>query len=154
MEEREILQLAERQQDMVGMPREFYRDPDIYERCRPLVVCDARITDQIINICRLDLLVNPIEDPAEGSYTYGTVDVLDMSNVDMDIFSFNEISAMTGKASFEYVEKTIELALQKKVDANKTTPTTPTISSYMLRYCMSRVAVTSEKKKKYSKLVF
>jgi len=32
VEEREILQLAERQQDMAGMPREFYRDPDIYER--------------------------------------------------------------------------------------------------------------------------
>jgi Rieske 2Fe-2S family protein len=32
VEEREILQLAERQQDMTGMPREFYRDPDIYER--------------------------------------------------------------------------------------------------------------------------
>jgi 4-hydroxythreonine-4-phosphate dehydrogenase len=97
-------------------------DPDIYERCRPLVVCDARIIDQIINICRLDLIVNSIKDPSEGSYAYGTVDVLDMSNVDMDIFSFNEISAMTGKASFEYVEKTIELALQKKVDATVTGP--------------------------------
>jgi 4-hydroxythreonine-4-phosphate dehydrogenase len=97
-------------------------DPDIYERCRPLVVCDARIIDQIINICRLDLLVNPIEDPTEGSYSYGTVDVLDMQNVNMDIFSFNKISAMTGKASFDYVLKTIQLALEKNVDATVTGP--------------------------------
>jgi 4-hydroxythreonine-4-phosphate dehydrogenase len=97
-------------------------DPDIYERCKPLVVCDARIIDQIIDICRLDLLVNPIKDPAKGSYSYGTVDVLDMHNIDMDTFSFNQISAMTGKASFEYVEKTIHLALEKEVDATVTGP--------------------------------
>lgn len=97
-------------------------DPDIYERCRPLLVCDARIIDQIIDICRLDLIVNPIQDPTEGSYSYGKVDVLDMQNVHMDTFSFNQISAMTGKASFEYVEKTIHLALQNLVDATVTGP--------------------------------
>ena len=86
------------------------------------MVCDARIIDQIIDICRLDLLVNPIKDTAKGSYSYGTVDVLDMQNVDMDAFSFNQISAMTGKASFDYVEKTIQLALKNKVDATVTGP--------------------------------
>ena len=38
---------------------------EIYEICKPLVVCDAKIMGQIISLCRLNLKVNPVLDPAE-----------------------------------------------------------------------------------------
>ncbi len=94
----------------------------IYQRCRPLIVCDAWIIDEIIEICGLHLKVNRIGDPEEGVYTFGTVDVLDMKNIDPEEFSFNRISKMTGKASFEYVAKVIELAMSEKIDATITGP--------------------------------
>ena len=82
---------------------------EIYEICRPLVVCDAKIMLQIISLCGLNLKVNAINNPEEGLYQFGTIDVLDMKNVDGS-FQFNTVSPMTGKASFEYVAKVIELA--------------------------------------------
>jgi 4-phospho-D-threonate 3-dehydrogenase / 4-phospho-D-erythronate 3-dehydrogenase len=93
----------------------------IYDVCKPLVVCDAKIMLQIIDICRLKLKVHAVASPEEGLYQFGTVDVLDMKNVD-DSFQFNEVSAMTGKASFEYVAKVIELAKAKLIDATITGP--------------------------------
>lgn len=96
--------------------------PAIYEICNPLVVCDAAIMEQIIRICGFNLQVNRVEKPSNGKYEYGTVDVLDMKNIDMNAFAFNTISAMSGKASFEYVAKVIELAMNGSIDATITGP--------------------------------
>jgi 4-phospho-D-threonate 3-dehydrogenase / 4-phospho-D-erythronate 3-dehydrogenase len=68
------------------------------------------------------LKVNIVTKPSEGKYEYGTVDVLDMMNVDAATFHFNSISSMTGKASFEYVAKVIELAMAGLIDATITGP--------------------------------
>lgn len=95
---------------------------EIYEICKPLVVCDAKIIEQIISICQLKLTVNRVSQPAEGLYRFGTVDVLDMQNIDHSLFRFNVVDAMTGKASFEYVAKVIELAKEKSIDATITGP--------------------------------
>ena len=97
-------------------------DDAIYECCKPLVVCDVKIIEQAIHFCSLKLKVHTVRHPDEGVYQYGTIDVLDMNNILMDQFSFNTISAMTGKASFEYVVKVIELALGGQVDATVTGP--------------------------------
>ena len=95
---------------------------ETYTICRPLVVCDGWIMEQIVGLCKFDLKVNKISDPSEGKYEYGTLDVLDMKNVDRDEFRFNEVAAMTGKASYEYVAKVIELALCGEIDATITGP--------------------------------
>jgi len=97
-------------------------DPALYESCRPLVICDAQIIGQALRFCRLNFKLNPIDGPEQGVFSYGTIDVLDMSNIDMDEFSFNKISAMTGRASVEYVKKAIELAMLRQVDAMVTGP--------------------------------
>lgn len=95
---------------------------EVYEICNPLVVCDARIIEQAIEFCGLDLMVNSVKEPGEGLYQYGIIDVLNIPNIKMDKFTFNTISKMTGKASFEYIKKVINLALEKKVDATVTGP--------------------------------
>lgn len=96
--------------------------PEIYEVCKPLVVCDAKIIEQAISICGFEMATNVIRKPFEGIYEYGTVDVLDMKNIDMDSFRFNAVSEMTGKASYEYVEKVITLAKDGLIDATITGP--------------------------------
>ena len=77
--------------------------------------------NQIVSLCGLNLKVNAVIDPAEGVYQFGTIDVLDLKNVD-ESFQFNTVSAMTGKASFEYVAKVIELAKARLIDATITGP--------------------------------
>lgn len=95
---------------------------EIYEICKPLVVCDAGIIEQIIAVCGFTLKINKVEKPSEGIYEYGIVDVLDMKNVNKNEFQFNTVSAMNGKASFEYVAKVIELAKAELIDATITGP--------------------------------
>ncbi|MGK7394650.1 MAG: 4-hydroxythreonine-4-phosphate dehydrogenase PdxA [Candidatus Cyclobacteriaceae bacterium M3_2C_046] len=96
--------------------------PGIYEICKPLLVCDGWIVEQILDICHLPLKVNRVKSPGEGRYQLGQVDVLDLQNIDPGSFQFNQIQAVTGRASYEYVAKVIELALAGEIDATITGP--------------------------------
>jgi 4-hydroxythreonine-4-phosphate dehydrogenase len=96
--------------------------PEFYQNAKPLVVCDLEVIKRAIAFCGLALKTIAVENPEQGIYQYGTVDVLDMHNVDFDDFAYGQVSMKSGKASFEYVEKVIQLALAKKVDATVTGP--------------------------------
>ena len=50
------------------------------------------------------------------------MDVLDMKNIDAGKIRYKTVSAETGRASFEYVRKVIELAMAGKIDATVTGP--------------------------------
>jgi 4-phospho-D-threonate 3-dehydrogenase / 4-phospho-D-erythronate 3-dehydrogenase len=95
---------------------------EIYAHTRPLVICDPEIIRQAVRICGLGLQVEVINEPGKGKYTHGTIDVLGMNNVDMQDFQYGKISSMCGRASFEYVEKAISLAMRNEVDATVTGP--------------------------------
>src|SRR5687768_18050665 len=71
--------------------------PELYTLCRPLVVCDAGVINQIIRLCGFNVKVNVVAHPSDGIYQRGTVDVLDMKNVDPEKFQFNTVSEMNGK---------------------------------------------------------
>jgi 4-hydroxythreonine-4-phosphate dehydrogenase len=97
-------------------------DSEAYKSCRPVVIGDARIIRQAIHFSHLNLRVNIVESPGKGLYSYGTIDVLDLANINMETFSYNRISEMTGRASVEYVITAIELAMDQQVDAIVTGP--------------------------------
>src|SRR5262249_15003293 len=52
----------------------------------------------------------------------GGIDVLDLKNVEMAGLQYKKVAAMTGKASFEYIQKVIELAMAREIDATVTGP--------------------------------
>ena len=97
-------------------------DNKVYDYSKPLVVCDARVINHILELIGLPQSLNIIEQPGEGLYEYGIIDVLDIKNADPELFEFGRISGVSGKASFEYVRKVIDLAMEKKVDATVTGP--------------------------------
>lgn len=97
-------------------------EPSTYEKCRPLVFSDGNVLEQIVALCGLDLQIHRIIHPSEGSYRHGTIDIMDLHNVDMNTFRFNEVSAMTGQASFEFVTSAIEYALSGEIDGTVTGP--------------------------------
>jgi len=94
----------------------------LYETCRPLVIADLRVMIEAVRIAGVSVRISRLSSPEEGLYRPGTIDVLDLDNVDMDSLRYGEVSAMAGKASFEYVQKAIELALAGKIDATVTGP--------------------------------
>jgi 4-phospho-D-threonate 3-dehydrogenase / 4-phospho-D-erythronate 3-dehydrogenase len=95
---------------------------EIYDICKPILVGDAGVFKNIIQILNLKASVNVITDVKDALFELGKPDVLDLNNVDSDKLVFGEISAMSGEASFQSVKKAIELALSKEVDATVTGP--------------------------------
>ena len=94
----------------------------IYGICNPLLVGDAAVFNHIKERLDLDVKINAISKVEDAKFEAGVIDVFDLANVNMEEFSFGEISAMAGNASFEAVKKVIELALDGQVDATVTGP--------------------------------
>lgn len=98
-------------------------DPELYQRCKPLVVGDAAILRRACDLAgRPELQIHPVQDPAEGTYRAGTIDVLDMGLLQPTDYELGRVSAQAGNAAFRYVCKAIELAMAGKVDATVTNP--------------------------------
>jgi 4-hydroxythreonine-4-phosphate dehydrogenase len=95
---------------------------EVHAVCRPLVVGDATVVEDVVRLCGLGLGVRAVEEPAQGRYERGAIDVLDLGNVPPDRLRYGQATPEQGRASFEYVAKAIELALRREVDANVTGP--------------------------------
>lgn len=96
---------------------------DIYYQCRPLVVGDMCVLEQARELLGLgELQLRGVQGPDEGSYRYGTVDVLDMKLVELSGLSVGRVSPQAGEAAYQYVRKVIELGLEGRVDATVTNP--------------------------------
>jgi 4-hydroxythreonine-4-phosphate dehydrogenase len=96
--------------------------PEIYDLCRPLVVADVRVMDDAVRFSGLGLRNRSVAAAAAGAYKAGVIDVLDLKNVVMAGLEYKKVAAMTGKASFEYIQKVIELAMAREIDATVTGP--------------------------------
>ena len=94
----------------------------IYDICRPLIVGDAAVFEQIIGLLKLPAKINSINHVGDAAFQYGMIDVLDLKITDITKLQFGKIDAMCGEASFQAVKKAIELAMSKDVDATVTGP--------------------------------
>ncbi|WMJ88794.1 4-hydroxythreonine-4-phosphate dehydrogenase PdxA [Anaerocolumna sp. MB42-C2] len=94
----------------------------VFDIARCVVVGDKKIVNDAIRFTRIPLKVNIINHPQEGVYEEGILNLIDLDNVDMTAFKIGEISGMCGRAAYEYIKKSIELANKKEVAAVSTTP--------------------------------
>lgn len=97
-------------------------DPRVQEICRPVLVGDAVVFQQIATQLDLPIGIHAVEDVTEAQFLASTADVFDLKNADLSKINFGEISASAGAASFESVVKVIEMALAGSVDATVTGP--------------------------------
>ncbi|MDF2677385.1 MAG: 4-hydroxythreonine-4-phosphate dehydrogenase [Bacillota bacterium] len=95
---------------------------EIYENCNPIVIGEKNTIEQAMKFCGITLNINVVAEPKEGKYEYGTLDIIDLNNVDINLLQIGKVQAMGGKAAFEYIKTVTNLALDKKVDAIATTP--------------------------------
>ncbi|HLR60696.1 4-hydroxythreonine-4-phosphate dehydrogenase PdxA [Staphylococcus xylosus] len=95
---------------------------DIYDVCKPVIVGDLDVIRKAVNITKSDVEINNIDDPENGVYKIGTIDVIDLNNIDADNLVYGKVSEKCGEAAYEYIKKSVELAMDKKVSALATTP--------------------------------
>lgn len=95
---------------------------EIHAICKPLVIGDAAVFEQIIGLLKLPAKINAISNVSEAKFELGTIDVFDLGITDAGKLQFGKIDATCGEASFQAVKKAIELALANEVDATVTGP--------------------------------
>ena len=94
----------------------------LYEMCNPVVFGDRNVLKQAMKFCSVNLEINVINEPSSGKYKFGTIDLIDLDNVDIGSLQIGKVQAMSGKAAFEYISAAARAALDNKVDAIATTP--------------------------------
>ena len=95
--------------------------PEIYDRCRPLVIGDACMLEKAKGIVgREDVVIHPVSRVEDALFTPGTIDVYDMKLVDAKTLPIGQVSVEAGEAAFQYVKKVIELANADEIDGTVT----------------------------------
>ena len=97
-------------------------DLELFQTADCLVIGDRKVMEEAIRITGENLKIHVIQDPADGNYEERVLNLIDLENIRMEDFAFGRVSAMCGRAAFEYIAKSIELAMQGKADAVATTP--------------------------------
>lgn len=97
-------------------------DASIYDRCRPIVVGDAKMIEQAKGfVNHPEIVVNPVTSVDDAKFEAGTIDVYQLDLIeDVSKFKIGEVSVEGGNAAFESVKTLIELAMDGKVDATVT----------------------------------
>lgn len=98
------------------------KNSKLYDMCRPLVIGNINVLKRVDQIINSGLELNNISDAAEAVFQHGVVDVISMDNIDAYTLKFGVVQAEAGKAAFEYIVKTVELAKAGVVSSIATTP--------------------------------
>jgi 4-hydroxythreonine-4-phosphate dehydrogenase len=95
---------------------------EIYRCCRPIVIGDAQVLSQERDAYTLKTSIQAVSSVADAGFEYGTIDLLDMNNIQLECLKMGEVQAIAGKAAYEYIEKGIQLALDGKIHGIVTAP--------------------------------
>ncbi len=116
--------------DPVGIGPEILvkalNSPHIYTICCPVIIGDAGIIQEALNLLKTNLTINVIHDIAGCKFKSGTLDILNISTLDTQCVSLSAPTVQTGVAMQDYIIKGIDLCLQNKIDGLATCPITKT----------------------------
>ncbi len=87
----------------------------IYNMCRPLVIGESATVIAAIKLINQSFSLHPVEKAAETLGKFGNIDILDMHNVDWHNVKVGQVSAECGRASMQFLEKAMQLALNHEV---------------------------------------
>ncbi len=94
---------------------------DNFASCQTIVVGSARSLESVAKGMGTPLTLHPISSPDQARFLSGVLDVLDLDNVPENLTP-GQATAQGGKASVQYIEAAVKLALDHQVDAITTAP--------------------------------
>ena len=87
----------------------------IYDMCRPLVVGESATIWAAIKLIKKPLTLHLLEKASDTLGKFGVIDVLDMHNLEWNKVKVGQVSVECGRASMEFIEKAMQLALNHEV---------------------------------------
>ncbi len=94
---------------------------EVYDWCRPLVVGEKRALERALEITGIRAALHCPKRTQEARYQYGTIDLVDLHNIDTDHIVFGRVQAEAGRAAFEFIAESVRLLQEKLADAIVTT---------------------------------
>lgn len=96
---------------------------DVAEKSRSVIVGDARILKRALSFPGMpEVEIKVIADPSKGDFRTGVANVIDLHNLAPEEYEIGKVNAGCGRAAYEYIEKSIQLAMDGSADAVSTTP--------------------------------
>jgi 4-hydroxythreonine-4-phosphate dehydrogenase len=86
-------------------------DAAVYAQCRPLVIGDAATMERAAQFTGASVKIRAVRAAGGAQFTPGTIDVLDLGNIDAARLQLGKVSAMAGGAAYDYIKRATELAL-------------------------------------------
>jgi 4-hydroxythreonine-4-phosphate dehydrogenase len=93
-----------------------------YEVCSPVVIGDAGVMQATVDGMKVKAGIWAIRETEEARFRFGTIDVVDLANIQLERLKRAQVDAMAGEAVVQSLFRAIELALSKKVDGIVTAP--------------------------------
>lgn len=87
-----------------------------------IIIGDKGIIDKAIALTNSPLKVHVCDDVSDADFSPNVLNLIDLHNIDLSAFKYGVVQAMCGQAAFEYIRKSINLAMSGKADAVATTP--------------------------------
>ena len=95
-------------------------DPSVWRLCRPLVIGHPTFLRREIDRLALEVNVRTIEQPEDGRYEQGTIDVL--SPVEVGSIELGKVDPEAGRAAVHWVQSGVDLAMADRLDGIVTAP--------------------------------
>jgi 4-hydroxythreonine-4-phosphate dehydrogenase len=97
-------------------------EPAVRRACRPVVIGAAETMREALALVGDPLTLHAVPRVADCRWAHGTVEVLDLANLDMATLPRGEVSAAAGRAAYAYIERAVRLAQAGEIDAIVTAP--------------------------------
>lgn len=97
-------------------------DKGLHECCKPFVIGSIAIMERAAKVLGKELKYNKIDDPDQAKYEYGTIDIIETGDYDTDSIEWGKVQKLAGQMAIDWIMKSIELGMAKKIDAVSTAP--------------------------------
>ncbi len=94
----------------------------IYKTCKPIVLGDIGLLSALSRSLKIDLDILGVKNPKEGHYQLGTLDVISLSDLDLDLLKVARPSRATSRAMVQYITEGIDWTLKGIIQGLTTCP--------------------------------
>ena len=97
-------------------------ESEVREKASPLVIGDARVVASAARVANVNQEVRAIARVGEATFAPDRIEVLDLANADPASFALGRVSAVCGRAAYEYIERGVRLAQEGAIAGIVTAP--------------------------------
>src|SRR5437868_6500039 len=97
-------------------------DPGVRRDSRPVVIGAAATMHAALTLVSSPLSVHAVKRVTDCRWADGTLEVLDLANVDMQTLPRAAVSAAAGRTAYDYVERAVALAQAREIHGIVTAP--------------------------------